>query len=76
MCMAVPLKLVEINNEIGTIESGGIQKKVNLSLVENPKHGDYVVVHAGFAISIMNQEEAEKTLDIIRECLELEDREK
>ncbi len=72
MCLAVPLKLVEINNKIGTIESGGIQKKVNLSLVENPKCGDFVVVHAGFAISIMNQEEAEKTLDIIRECLELE----
>lgn len=76
MCLAVPLKLVEINNKIGTIESGGIQRKVNLSLVENPKRGDFVVVHAGFAISIMNQEEAEKTLDIIRECLELEDREK
>lgn len=76
MCLAVPLKLVEIQNEIGTIESGGIRRKVNLSLVENPKPGDFVVVHAGFAISIMDQEEAEKTLDIIRECLELEDREK
>jgi hydrogenase expression/formation protein HypC len=72
MCLAVPLKLVEINNKIGIIESGGIKRKVNLSLVENPKRGDFVVVHAGFAISIMNQEEGEKTLDIIRECLELE----
>ncbi len=76
MCLAVPLKLVEIKNEIGTIESGGIRRKVNLSLVEYPKPGDFVIVHTGFAISIMDQEEAEKTLAIIRECLELENRKK
>ena len=73
MCLAIPLKLIEIQDEIGTIESGGIRRKVNLSLVENPKLGDFVVVHAGFAISIMDQEEGEKTLDIIRDCLNLED---
>ena len=73
MCLAIPLKLVEIENDMGTIESGGIKRKVNLSLVENPKPGDYVVVHAGFAITIMDQEEGEKTLAMISEWLEQEE---
>ncbi len=73
MCLAVPLKLIEIDNDMGTIESGGIKRKVNLSIVENPKIGDYVVVHAGFAISIMDQEEGEKTLSMISEWLEQEE---
>lgn len=73
MCLAIPLKLIEIKNDIGTIESGGIKRKVNLSLVENPKLGDFVVVHAGFAITIMDQEEGEKTLDLIKDWPELEE---
>ena len=74
MCLAVPLKLIEINEDMGTIESGGIKRKVNLSIVKNPKIGDYVVVHAGFAISIMDSEEGQKTLDMINEWLEKEER--
>lgn len=73
MCLAIPLKLIKINNDLGTIESGGIKRKVNLSLVENPKPGDYVVVHAGFAITIMDQEEGEKTLDLINDWLRQEE---
>ena len=73
MCLAIPLKLIEVNDDMGTFESGGIKRKVNLSLVENPKPGDFVVVHAGFAITIMDQEEGEKTLDLIKGWLEQEE---
>jgi len=73
MCLAVPLKLIKINDDIGTIESGGIRRKVNLSLVKNPKLGDFVVMHAGFAITIMDQEEGEKTLALISGWLEQEE---
>jgi len=73
MCLAVPLKLIEINDDIGTIESGGIRRKVNLSLVKNPKLGDFIVMHAGFAITIMDQEEGEKTLSLISGWLEQEE---
>jgi len=73
MCLAIPLKLIEISDDIGTIESGGIRRKVNLSLVKNPKLGDFVVMHAGFAITIMDQEEGEKTLDLIKGWLEQEE---
>ncbi len=73
MCLAIPLKLIEINDDMGAFESGGIRRKVNLSLVENPKLGDFVVVHAGFAITIMDQEEGEKTLSLISDWLEQEE---
>ena len=73
MCLAIPLKLIEINDDIGTIESGGIRRKVNLSLVKNPKLGDFIVMHAGFAITIMDQEEGEKTLSLISGWLEQEE---
>ena len=73
MCLAIPLKLIEITDDFGMIESGGIKRKVNLSLVENAKPGDFVVVHAGFAITIMDQEEGEKTLDLIKDWLEQEE---
>ncbi len=67
MCLAVPLKLVEIEGYEGIVEMGGIKRRVNLSLVENPQRGDFVLVHAGFAIAVINREEAEKTLSLIRE---------
>lgn len=73
MCLAVPLKLIEIKENIGIVEIGGLKRRVNLSLVENPKLGDHVIVHAGFAISIMDQKEAKKTLSLIKECLEIEE---
>ncbi len=73
MCLAVPLKLIEIKEDMGIIEIGGLKRPVNLSLVENPKLGDHVIVHAGFAISIMDQKEAKKTLSLIKELLEIEE---
>ena len=69
MCLAVPLRLVETNEEIGIVEMGGIRRRVNLSFVENAKVGDYVIVHAGFAITIMDEKEAESTIKIIEECI-------
>ena len=70
MCLAVPLRLMEIRGDIGVVEMGGLRRRTNLSLVENPKVGDYVIVHAGFAIAILDQEQAEETLDLISRCIE------
>lgn len=72
MCLAVPLRLVEVDGASGVVEMGGIRRRANLSLVEGPKVGDYVVVHAGFAITILDQKEAEETLAIVRELMEKE----
>lgn len=71
MCLAVPGKVLEIYNNtqpvMGKVDFSGIRKDVCLELVPDVKTGDYVVVHVGFAISIMNEEEARETLRLLEE---------
>ena len=71
MCLAIPGKIVEIdsNKEHATVDYGdGTKRKANVTLVE-VKIGDYVLVHAGFAIQVLDEKEAEETLDLFREML-------
>jgi hydrogenase expression/formation protein HypC len=72
MCLAVPAEIKKIEGIVATVDYGGAKRTANISLVE-AKVGDYVIVHAGYAIQVMDKEEAEKTLDIFREMLEQED---
>jgi hydrogenase expression/formation protein HypC len=67
MCLAVPMRVVEINGETGTVEAGGMQRKVGLMLLDGVRPGDYVIVHAGFAIQIIDESEARKTLALFEE---------
>ena len=61
MCLAIPGKIIELKNQqLAVVDFDGIQKEVNVSLV-TPRVGDYVIVHAGFAIEKMNQKEALET---------------
>jgi hydrogenase expression/formation protein HypC len=66
MCLAIPGKIVELNGDIGKVDFGGVYRMVNLSLVK-VKIDDYVIVHAGFAISKINRREAEKTIKLAQE---------
>lgn len=71
MCLAIPGEIVEIdkNKEHGIIDYGdGTKRKVNVTLVE-VKIGDYVLVHAGFAIQVLDEKDAKETLDLFREML-------
>lgn len=71
MCLAIPGKIVEIDSdkEHATVDYGdGTKRKANVTLVE-VKLGDYVLVHAGFAIQILDEKEAKETLDLFREML-------
>lgn len=70
MCLAIPMKVIKIDGEFGDAELGGIIRKVNLQLLPLAKIGDYIIVHAGFAIQRLDEEEAEKTLSILREMVE------
>jgi hydrogenase expression/formation protein HypC len=58
MCLAIPAKVNKINKNIAEIESLGVTKKVDITLIPDVKIGDYVIVHAGFAIQIIDKEEA------------------
>ncbi|SEL85360.1 HypC/HybG/HupF family hydrogenase formation chaperone [Parapedobacter koreensis] len=72
MCLAIPGKLAAITSQlddvfrIGRVSFEGITKDVNLALVPDARVGDYVLVHVGAAISIINAEEAARTMDALR----------
>ncbi len=74
MCLAVPAEVKSIEGHTATVDYGGVSRTANISLVD-AKIGDFVIVHAGYAIQVMDREEAEKTLDLFRELLEFEDSE-
>jgi hydrogenase expression/formation protein HypC len=62
MCLAVPAKIIETDGYRGVVEVGGVQLDVNLQLLAEAKTGDFVIVHAGFAIQHLREQEALETL--------------
>ncbi|WP_400208334.1 HypC/HybG/HupF family hydrogenase formation chaperone [Candidatus Methanomassiliicoccus intestinalis] len=72
MCLAVPGQIVALEGTQADVDFGGVLKKVNVSLIEG-QIGDWVVVHAGFAIEKMDEEEAQETLQTWKELLEMEE---
>jgi hydrogenase expression/formation protein HypC len=74
MCLAVPGKVTSIEGNQADVEFGGVLRKVNVSLVE-ATIGEWVVVHAGFAIEKMDEEEAKETLELWNELLDREEEE-
>jgi len=68
MCLAIPSKITAINeNEMATIDVEGVKRECSLLLLEDARVGDYVIVHAGFAIQKLDEQEALTTLDLLRE---------
>jgi hydrogenase expression/formation protein HypC len=67
MCLAIPSRIVEINNDMGIIDVDGVRREASLLLLENPGVGDYVIVHAGFAIQKIDEAEAQESLKVLRE---------
>lgn len=72
MCLAVPAEVKSVDGATAKVDFGGVTRDVNISLV-SAKVGDYVIVHAGYAIEILDREEAEKTLQLFRELLTQDD---
>lgn len=72
MCLGIPSKVIEIDEEhrTGKIDYLGTKVKANFALLENLRLGDWVIVHAGFAISRLDEDEARETLDMLREIAE------
>jgi hydrogenase expression/formation protein HypC len=74
MCLGIPGKITDIyernNFQMGKIDFGGIGKEICLAYVPEAKLGDYALVHAGFAISLMDEEEAMETLKLIKEAVD------
>jgi len=70
MCLAVPARILEVKGDKGIVDFGGIRREINLSLLDDVKVGDYVLVHVGFAIQKLERKEAEEILKLWREVSE------
>lgn len=69
MCLAVPAKITAIDGEEAVLDYGGVTRKANISMLSEVSIGDYVLVHVGYAISKMDEEEALETLKLWDEML-------
>jgi len=65
MCLAIPVKLVSKEGSKGWVEIGGTRREVSLAVLPEAKIGDYVLIHAGFAISKIEEREAEELLELL-----------
>jgi hydrogenase expression/formation protein HypC len=79
MCLAIPGKVIEIDVSVsplmGKVSFGGIKKDVCLELVPEVKIGNYVIVHVGFALNVIDEEEAQETLNLIEQMHQSENEE-
>jgi hydrogenase expression/formation protein HypC len=70
MCLAIPSRITKIENNMATIDVDGVQREASLLLMEDAKVGEYVIVHAGFAIQKIDESAAQETLRFLREAAE------
>jgi hydrogenase expression/formation protein HypC len=67
MCLGVPAKILSVRGDTAVIALGGVQREISVVLLEEVSAGDWVIVHAGFAIERLSEEEAERTLALFQE---------
>jgi len=65
MCLAVPVKITFIEGDQADVDIGGVRRRVSIALTPEARVGDYVLLHTGYAISVLNEAEARETLDIL-----------
>ena len=76
MCLAIPSKIVKIDNQMATIDVDGVRRETSLLLLEDPQVGEYVIVHAGFAIQKIDEVAALDTLKLLKDAAALSEQEK
>jgi len=73
MCLAIPGQVTEIAGPLAKVDFGGIRRDIGVTLVPEVRIGDYVLVHAGFAIQVIDFDEAQRQLELIREIDQFDD---
>ncbi len=71
MCLAIPALIKSIEDREADVEIGGITRRISLWLTPEAKVGDYVLVHTGYAINVLDQGQAEETLNLLRQIAEV-----
>jgi len=72
MCLAIPTLIKSIDGQMAEVEIGGVRRQISLALTPEAQIGDYVIVHTGFAISVLDEQEAQETLALFAEMADLE----
>lgn len=67
MCLAIPARVIALDGDYATVDFDGIQKQICIGLLDELAVGDYVIVHAGFAINTLDLDEARQTLELFRQ---------
>jgi len=70
MCLAIPLRVTRIEGDVGEVELSGVTRQISLALTPEARVGDYVLVHTGFAISVLDEAEAQETLALFAQIEE------
>ena len=70
MCIAVPCQVISIKENMATVEIGGVKREARIDLLEDVSIGDYVILHAGFAIQRLDADAAQETLRLLKEMTE------
>ena len=73
MCLAVPVRVVSIEGNEAEVEIGGVRRRVSIMLTPEAKVGEYVLLHTGYAINVINEAEAQETLKILEEMASLDE---
>jgi hydrogenase expression/formation protein HypC len=73
MCLAIPGRIIEISGNSALVDFDGIKQKIIIALIQNPEIGKYVIVHAGYAIEMMNEGEAKEAIEQWKELAEDQD---
>ena len=70
MCLGIPGKVIEIEKNVAKVDVGGVSRDISLDLCPDVSVGEYVLIHTGFAIQKVDEEEAKETLDLLRQMAE------
>lgn len=70
MCLAIPGKILEINGNSALVDFDGIKQNIIIALIQNPEIGKYVIIHAGYAIEMINEQEAMEAIEQWKEIAE------
>ena len=70
MCLAVPVKITSIEGDQADVDIGGVSRRVSIALTPEAEVGNYVLLHAGYAINVLNEEEAQETLSLLERLVE------
>ena len=70
MCLAVPVKITSIEGDQADVDIGGVSRRVSIALTPEAEVGNYVLLHTGYAINVLNEEEAQETLNLLGRLVE------